>query len=145
MNTPPSAQQQQTGSPLPEQRPLRILMVEDNRINQKVMLHLLKRVGYQTDVADSGLAALEALERQPYDVVLMDLYMPEMDGLETTRLIRRRLPETRQPCIIAMTASEWQDERDQCLEAGMDDYYIGKPAQKEILADVLKQCRPLSG
>lgn len=100
---------------------------------------MLKRLGYPVDVADNGLEALEALERQSYNIIFMDIQMPEMDGLETTRTIRRWLPAEEQPRIIAVTAYALDYSREMCLEAGMDDY-IAKPVQIEELAEVLKMC-----
>ncbi len=119
-------------------KPLRILLAEDNLINQKVTLRLLERLRYRADVAANGLEVLEALQRQPYDVVLMDVQMPEMDGLEATRLIRQRLPAERQPYIIALTANALQGDREVCLEAGMDGY-LAKPIRLEDLAQALQR------
>jgi signal transduction histidine kinase/CheY-like chemotaxis protein/PAS domain-containing protein len=124
--------------------PLRILLAEDNITNQKLALRLLDRMGYQADVAANGLEALEALERQVYDVVLMDVQMPEMDGLETTRHIRRDLPEAHQPHVIAMTANAMQGDREMCLAAGMDDY-VSKPIRIEELVGALSKSHPLAG
>jgi PAS domain S-box-containing protein len=117
--------------------PLRILLAEDNAVNQKLALRLLSQMGYRADVAASGLEALQALERQPYDVVLMDVQMPEMDGLEATRQIRRRWT-TGRPRIVAMTANAMQGDRDRCLEAGMDDY-ISKPIHVAELVSALSR------
>ncbi len=128
---------------LAEQLPLRILLAEDNAVNQKVALLMLERLGYRADVAGDGREALQALQRQPYDVILMDVQMPEMDGLEATRQIRRTLlPET-QPYIIAMTANAMQGDRERCLAAGMDNY-ISKPVQVEDLTQALRRLRPSS-
>jgi signal transduction histidine kinase/CheY-like chemotaxis protein len=124
------------------QWPLRILLAEDNTTNQKLALHLLARMGYYADVAANGLEVLEALRRQLYDVVLMDVQMPEMDGLETTRHIRRELPEAQQPHVIAMTANAMQGDRELCLAAGMDDY-VSKPIHIEELVGALSKSRPL--
>jgi len=120
--------------------PLRILLAEDNTINQKLALRLLARMGYRADVAGNGLETLEALQRQPYDVVLMDVQMPEMDGLEATRRIRARHSESgeeSQPRIIAMTASAMQEDKDACYAAGMDDY-VSKPVRVHELVRALK-------
>jgi CheY-like chemotaxis protein/HPt (histidine-containing phosphotransfer) domain-containing protein len=121
---------------------LRILLAEDNPMNQKVALLLLERLGYRADVASNGLEALEALERQPYDVVLMDVQMPELDGLDTTRRICERWPAEVRPRIIAMTANAMLEDRDECFAAGMDDY-VAKPIRPDALAEALRQARPL--
>lgn len=119
-----------------QKHPLRILLTEDNVVNQKVALHFLERMGYRADVAANGLEALQALERQVYDVILMDIQMPEMDGLEATRHIRHNLPRHKQPRIIAMTAYALRGDRQKFLEAGLDDY-ISKPIQIEQLSTAL--------
>jgi signal transduction histidine kinase/DNA-binding response OmpR family regulator/HPt (histidine-containing phosphotransfer) domain-containing protein/PAS domain-containing protein len=124
--------------------PLRILLAEDNATNQKLALRLLGRMGYQADVAANGLETLEALKRQVYDVVLMDVQMPEMDGLEATRHIRREWPEAQQPHVIAMTANAMQGDREMCLAAGMDDY-VSKPIRIEELVGALSKSCPLGG
>ncbi|HLF26009.1 MAG TPA: response regulator [Anaerolineae bacterium] len=118
--------------------PLRILLVEDNVMNQKVALRMLERLGYRTDVATNGQEAVEALQRQTYGVVLMDVQMPVMDGLEATRRIRQQWPRERQPRIIAMTANVMYGDREECLAVGMDDY-LGKPVRLEDLIRALSQ------
>lgn len=124
------------GRKLGERFPLRILLTEDNGVNQKLGILLLERIGYVADVAADGVEALECLERQPYDVVLMDVEMPEMDGLEATYKIRSGLPAERQPVIIAMTADAMLEDRDACLAAGMDDY-LAKPIRPELLSGAI--------
>ncbi|MFN4066032.1 MAG: GAF domain-containing protein [Thermosynechococcus sp.] len=123
--------------------PLRILLAEDNAVNQKVALHILKRMGYRADVAANGLEVLEALQQRPYDVVLMDVQMPKMDGLETTKRICAQWPPSQRPWIIAMTANALAGDRERCFAAGMDDY-ISKPIKIEALAAALNRCRCLS-
>jgi len=126
-----------TGDVGPEvaaRHPLRILLVEDNAVNQQLASLLLLKLGYRADVAANGVEALEALERQPYDVVLMDVEMPEMDGLEATRRLRER--SSTGPHVIAVTANALQGERERCLSAGMNDY-ITKPLRLEDLAAAL--------
>ncbi len=122
---------------------LSILLAEDNPVNQKVALLFLKRLGFTADMAADGLEALRAVNRRDYDVVLMDLQMPEMDGFEVTRRIRSQLPEDRQPTIIAMTAHALLGYRERCLEAGMDDY-LSKPIQFEQLHEALERLTPAS-
>ncbi len=116
--------------------PLHILLVDDNTTNQKLGLHMLERLGYRADVAANGLEALEALQRQFYDTVLMDVQTPEMDGLQATRELRQRLAAERQPYIIAMTANAMTEDREVCLAAGMDDY-LSKPVRVQDLIDAL--------
>ncbi|MCK4978124.1 MAG: response regulator, partial [Anaerolineales bacterium] len=118
--------------------PLRILLTEDNVVNQKLALRLLQKMGYRADVAGNGIEAIQALERQPYDVILMDVQMPEMDGLEATRQINQRWERHERPHIIAMTANVMPGDREMCLAAGMDDY-IAKPLRVEEIVDALKR------
>ena len=115
--------------------PLRILLAEDNLVNQKLAIRLLRQMGYDADLAANGLDAITAIERQPYDVVLMDVQMPEMDGLDATREIVKRWPDDR-PRIVAMTANAMQGDREACLAAGMDDY-VTKPIRVDALVDAL--------
>ncbi|WP_129626500.1 response regulator [Candidatus Oscillochloris fontis] len=123
-----------------ERLPLRILLAEDNVVNQKVATKTLAKLGYRTDVAANGLEVLDALARQRYDVVLMDVQMPELDGLGASRRIRNEVPTARQPRIIAMTANAMQSDRDLCIAAGMDDY-ISKPVRIEELVAALSRGR----
>jgi CheY-like chemotaxis protein/nitrogen-specific signal transduction histidine kinase len=122
---------------------LRILLAEDNLVNQKVAIHMLKKIGYQADVVMNGLEAIETLQKSIYDVVLMDLQMPKMDGIEATRHIISRFPPERRPQIVAMTANAMEGDREICLAAGMNDY-ITKPINIEQLAKALSNCRPIS-
>ena len=125
--------------PPPGAASLRILLAEDNAVNQKVALRLLERLGYGADVASNGLEAIEALERSQYDVVLMDVQMPELDGLDASRRICDRWPDTR-PRIIAMTANALPEDREACFAAGMDDY-VAKPIRPDALAEALRRVR----
>jgi CheY-like chemotaxis protein len=119
-----------------ERHPLRILLAEDNVVNQKLALRLLQQMGYRADVAGNGIEAIECIERQPYDVVLMDVQMPEMDGLEASRRITARWPVGERPRIIAMTANAMQGDREECLASGMDDY-VTKPIRVDTLVQAL--------
>ncbi len=120
--------------------PLRILLTEDNSINQQLALLTLERLGYRADVAGNGFEALDALRVHPYDVILMDVQMPEMDGTEATQRIRQEFSAEIQPRIIAMTANAMQGDREQCLAAGMDDY-ISKPFEVQELVEALSKCQ----
>ncbi|HEX6952294.1 MAG TPA: GAF domain-containing protein [Gaiellaceae bacterium] len=122
---------------------LRILLAEDNAMNQKVALRLLEQLGYRADVANNGLEAIEALERHPYDVVLMDVQMPELDGLDATRRICAEWPEETRPHIVAMTANALPEDREACFAAGMNDY-VAKPIRAEELVAALKRVKPLA-
>ena len=119
---------------------LRLLLVEDHPINQRVIRLVLARMGWQADTAANGVLALSALLERPYDVVLMDMQMPVMDGLEATRQIRAQLPPERQPYIIAMTANAMAGDRERCLEAGMNDY-LSKPVRNADLDRALSKAR----
>jgi PAS domain S-box-containing protein len=120
---------------------LRLLLAEDNLVNQKVALLMLKKLGIKADVATNGLEVMQALERQTYDVVLMDVQMPEMDGFEATKAIRERWKEEK-PHIIAVTAHALEGDRKRCIEAGMDDY-ISKPVRLEELIEALGRYSPI--
>ncbi|HZU86748.1 MAG TPA: response regulator, partial [Anaerolineaceae bacterium] len=121
--------------------PLRILLAEDNSTNQKLAILLLERLGYRADIAANGLEVLEMLRRQSYDLILMDVQMPGMDGLEATRHIRQDFPSNLQPRITAMTANAMRGDREICLQAGMDDY-IGKPVQVKELVSAIQRTHP---
>jgi len=116
--------------------PLRILLAEDNVVNQKLAMRLLKNMGYRADLASNGIEAIESVQRQTYDVVLMDVQMPEMDGLEASRQITAKWPSDQRPRIVAMTANAMQGDREMCLAAGMDDY-VTKPIRVERLIEAL--------
>ena len=133
-----------TKKTVPEKGTLHILLAEDNVVNQKVAMRMLERLGYRADVVADGQEAVEALYRQRYDVVLMDVQMPEMDGLEATRCVRAELPAERQPYIVALTANAMKGDRERCLAAGMDDY-LSKPVKLDALRDALARCRAASG
>jgi CheY-like chemotaxis protein len=122
---------------LGQRLPLRILLAEDNTVNQKLALRLLERMGYRADVVANGLEVLQALQRQRYDVILMDVQMPEMDGLEASRAIHEGWSAEQRPRIIAMTANAMQGDREECLAAGMDDY-LTKPIQIKALQEALE-------
>ncbi|HVY72413.1 MAG TPA: response regulator [Verrucomicrobiae bacterium] len=141
------APQKQAGNPadpdLARRLPLRLLMAEDNPINQKVTQHLLQQMGYKTEIANNGKEAVDAVERETYDIVFMDMQMPEMDGLEATAEIRRRekaapSSETTPVVIIAMTANAMAGDRERCLEVGMNDY-LAKPVRSEELRKVIQK------
>ena len=121
-----------------EPAPLRILVVEDNPVNQKLMRLLLGRLGHQPDVAANGRIAVEWMAKQRYDIVFMDLQMPEMDGIEATRRVRFGLPSDEQPHIVAVTADVLPETRERCLEIGMDGY-LTKPVQSRHLKSVLRK------
>ena len=139
-----------TTSPLLSERlPLRILLVDDNEINQKVAARILRQIGYQPDLAENGRKALDALDKNSYDLVFMDLMMPEMDGLEATHTIRERQKNraahpnySARILIVAMTAHAMQSDREKCLAAGMDDY-LAKPVRPADIRGIIeKWCSP---
>jgi GAF domain-containing protein/DNA-binding response OmpR family regulator len=123
---------------LAARHPLRILLAEDNVVNQKLALRILQQMGYRADLASNGFEAVESVERQDYDVVLMDVQMPEMDGLEASRRITTAHPAGERPRIVAMTANAMAGDREMCIAAGMDDY-ITKPIRVDQLVDALMQ------
>jgi two-component system, sensor histidine kinase and response regulator len=118
--------------------PLHILVAEDNITNQKVAMGILLSLGYKTDLVVSGREAVEALERQRYDLLFMDLQMPDMDGLEATRLICSRMSRSERPYIVAMTANAMKEDRELCLAAGMDDY-VSKPIRPEEIKAAIER------
>jgi CheY-like chemotaxis protein/HPt (histidine-containing phosphotransfer) domain-containing protein len=126
------------GHPLAGRLPLRILLAEDNSINQRVALLMLDRLGYRADLAGNGGEVLDALRRQPYDLILMDVQMPGMNGLEATRRIRAELPPDRQARIVAMTANVLPEQREACVAAGMDDF-LQKPVDFADLRAALER------
>jgi len=135
---------------LAKRLPLRILLADDNQINQKVAARLLQQMGYRADVAANGLEVLDALNRQPYDLVFMDVQMPDMDGLAASRAIRERqkqrtqFPNYKSPLIIvAMTASAMIGDRDKCIAAGMDDY-LAKPVRLDDVRGILERWGPVA-
>jgi CheY-like chemotaxis protein len=135
-STPPLERQ------IAEEYPLEVLLAEDNRVNQKVALRFLERLGYRAEAVANGLEAVTAVENRRYDLVLMDVQMPEMDGYEATRQIRARLTPERQPKIFALTANALQVDRDLAVEAGMDDH-ISKPVKMhEISAAIRRHFSP---
>ncbi|MEO6978598.1 MAG: response regulator, partial [Mucilaginibacter sp.] len=117
-------------------KPLNILVAEDNAINQKMILKVLEKLGYQAALAVNGVEVIKMLDEQDYDLILMDVQMPEMDGLEATRLIRKH--HKRQPVIIAMTANAMVEDREICIKAGMNDY-ISKPVKIDTLITMLRE------
>ena len=118
-----------------------ILLVEDNVVNQKVAIAMLRRSGFDADVAGDGLEGVERVRAGRYDVVLMDWHMPEMNGLEATHVIRSELPADRQPWIIGLTANAMIGDREKCIQAGMDDY-VTKPLRKDDLLAALGRVMP---
>jgi signal transduction histidine kinase/CheY-like chemotaxis protein len=137
-----SAEQAPPPPPLPEKaaapaETFRILIAEDNLVNQKVALRILEKLGFKADVASNGMEAVKAVDMIPYNIVFMDMQMPEMDGLQATREIRQRIPDQdKRPVIIAMTANAMAEDRENCLAAGMDDY-LSKPIKKEQVEEML--------
>ncbi|MGL5058784.1 MAG: response regulator, partial [Microcoleus sp.] len=140
--SPTSTKSSQSIPILAEELPLRILLADDHLVNQKVALQILQRMGYRADVAGNGKEVLEALYRQHYDVVLMDVQMPEMDGLEASRRICAQWGESSRPRIVAMTANAMQGDREECVAAGMDDY-VSKPIDIGELVVALSKCRAI--
>src|SRR5207248_11023658 len=119
------------------------LRADEQAMSQEVALRVVEKLGYQADVAGNGLEAIEALERQPYDVGLMDVEMPELGGLDATRQICERWSEETRPHIVAMTANALPEDREACFAAGMNDY-VAKPIRAEELVAALKRAKPLA-
>ncbi|HJW52915.1 MAG TPA: response regulator, partial [Burkholderiaceae bacterium] len=140
----PGAAKPKIDSDMGSRHPLRILVAEDNVVNQKLALRILQQMGYRADLASNGIEAIESVERQPYDVVLMDVQMPEMDGLEASRRITAKWPPTERPRIVAMTANAMAGDREECLAAGMDDY-LTKPIRVDQLVEALHQVSARKG
>jgi CheY-like chemotaxis protein len=120
------------------EKPIRVLVAEDNVVNQKVVLLQLKRLGFRADAVANGLEVLEALKRVPYDIVIMDCQMPEMDGYEATRKLGEQERGTRCTTVIALIASARAEDRERCLQASMDDY-LSNPVQFSDLAQILER------
>ncbi len=118
------------------QHPLKILVAEDNKVNQKVISYILNKLGYTHAMADNGAIATEMAAKENYDIILMDMQMPEMDGLQATMLIRK--DHAHQPVIIALTANTMEGDQEECLKAGMNDY-LSKPVKIEELTDKLEK------
>jgi len=135
---PAIGREEPSGPPSPVRHPLRVLLAEDNSVNQKVALLMLDRMGYRADVAGDGFEVLDALRRQSYDLILMDIQMPGMDGLEATRRIRADLPAERQPRIVAMTANVLREHQDACRAAGMDDFLAKPVLFQDLWATLLR-------
>ncbi len=131
-------QQPERATSAPEQ--ISILLAEDNPFNQKVATRMLQKIGYEADIVVNGKEALESLSQKRYHVILMDIQMPEMDGLEATRQIRKTYSVEQQPYIIAMTGHTSNEDRQQCLQNGMDDY-ISKPLKVDVLKQALQNVK----
>jgi len=129
---------------LGENFPLRILVAEDNLVNQQLAKQWLKKMGYSPNIVNNGREAIDALSKQPYDVILMDVHMPVMDGITATTQICDRWPADKRPKIVALTANAMQGDRQKYLAAGMDDY-VSKPIEWEKLVNILKQVTPIAG
>jgi CheY-like chemotaxis protein len=120
----------------------KILIAEDSFVNQKILLRILKQIGCTADVVSNGLQAIEAVASKNYDIVFMDMYMPEMDGLEASRkIVNSRFPSNR-PRIIALTADSLSGDKEKCIEAGMDDYTT-KPVRTEEILSMLNRWAPV--
>jgi len=126
---------------LSEKRPMSVLVAEDSPSNQRMIVEMLRRMGYRPDAVADGREVIQALELRHYDLILMDIKMPQMDGLEASRQIRKLCPPEKQPRIVAITAFAMEGDREKCLEAGMDDY-LAKPVEKNDLMAILMKYSP---
>jgi len=124
-----------------QEHPLKILVAEDNLVNQKLTLKILSKLGFDAALAENGNITVEMATERDFDIILMDVQMPELDGLEATRIIRRSLKT--QPVIIAMTANAMKEDKDECMKAGMDDF-LGKPVKLEEVVNMLAKWSAIS-
>ncbi|MGA3203413.1 MAG: response regulator, partial [Bryobacteraceae bacterium] len=136
VDDPVAARARPAAPALDEDNPLKVLVAEDNVVNQKVVLMLLKKLGVNADLAVDGAQAIAAVVANRYDLVLMDVQMPDVDGLSATREIRSQVPQDRQPVIFGLSAHATTEFRDTCLAAGMDGY-LTKPLEPEKLRDLI--------
>jgi CheY-like chemotaxis protein len=134
--TRPAPDSKEVAAVAPDGHHIRVLVAEDNPVNQRVAVRMLEKLGIRADVAANGHEAVDLFGLKPYDLILMDCQMPEMDGYHATREIRKRTPPGRRPVIIAMTADAMSGSRERCLDAGMDDY-IAKPVRLQDLAAII--------
>jgi len=118
--------------------PMNILLAEDNEVTQKIIVYLLTRMGYTIELVENGIKVLEAIEKKKYDLILMDVQMPLMDGIETTRRIRAKYKENEQPKIIALTANDIHEVQRLCTDAGMDDY-MQKPMHLFLVFNIIRK------
>lgn len=121
--------------------PWRVLLAEDDTVNQEITRDVLDGMGHEVRIVENGRESLDAVQVQHFDVVLMDVWMPEMNGLEATRRIREARPRDGQLCIVALTADETAEVRERCLEAGMDAF-LNKPVRQDELAEVFSELLP---
>ncbi|BAY30180.1 multi-sensor hybrid histidine kinase [Nostoc carneum NIES-2107] len=138
------SQSHSVNSAIAESSSLRILLAEDHPVNQKLAVLMLRQLGYRADVVSNGVEVLAAVQKLRYDVILMDVQMPEMGGIEATQVICAKYAADSRPRIIAMTARALQGDKEECLSAGMDDY-ITKPIRIDTLAHALSRCLPIAG